>query len=582
MFQTSLLRYLSIALFLLICAEFPAVHARTLLVSDPAVLSAWEAQDLSFNNMAGDPAAMAGVHQKIRSQIALIQKSDPQAGVGIARHAHRIFDVRWLSSPNHHFELIGVVNRADRHVFYAPQDACGETRLIYRLRYPQSRLPMTLSVEFKTDGAPNTAACESVWQQWDQPLATLTSAQGPLHSTRLTKARISQLAVNLQSVRWPSAVRPDLGGHAEYLLMGFTWNPAKQNYEPKKLENTPDLVRLKQDPDLKQRFLSWLTQNAQIESLDQGRLQIPAEYLSETAVSVAPAGMARLANRPFTQLFAKDLKAIDQILVANSERLTVRSAQAMLRRLDDMSCMGCHQSRAVAGFHLLGEDGKSGALGNTLALGTSPHLQNELQRRRTPVAPRPFADQGHTNGGFGESCGLGDPGFAHWTCAQGYQCIRHGASGDNTVGVCMPTAPEIGALCEPAQISQTANPHQDRAKARPLPNASPGTLCPTNGVCESTAVGFPGGMCASACEPTQKNARCGAIAVLTPFNACLAAKHPFARCLRENTRPANLRSCSLKSPCREDYVCAESQPGSNEGVCMPPYFLFQLRVDGHP
>jgi hypothetical protein len=580
MVRAHLLLHFSIAFILLICTGLPAAHARTLLVSDPDVLRAWEAQDLSFDKIAGNPAAMTRVYEKIRLEIALIQKSDPQAGVGIARYNHRVFDVRWLSSSTHRFELIGVVNRADRHVFYAPQDACGETRLIYRLRYPQSRLPMTLSVEFKTDGAPNTAACESVWQQWDQPLAKLTSAQGPLHSTRLTKARISQLAVNLQSVRWPSAVRPDLGGHAEYLLMGFTWNPANQNYEPKKLENTPDLARLKQDPNLKQRLLSWLTQSAQIESLDQGRLQIPPEYLSETAVSVAPAGMARLANRPFTQLFAKDLKAIDQTLVPNSERLTVRSAQAMLRRLDDMSCMGCHQSRAVAGFHFLGEDGKSSALGNALALPTSPHLQNELQRRRTPTAPRPFADQGHTNGGFGQSCGLGDPGFSQWAYAQGYQCIRHGASGDNTVGVCMPTAPEIGALCEPTQISQTANPHQDRAKVQPHPNASP--LCPANSVCERTAVGFPGGMCASACDPTQKNARCGAIAVLTPFNACLAAKHPFARCLRENTRPASLRSCNLKSPCREDYVCAPSQPGSNEGVCMPPYFLFQLRVDGHP
>jgi len=36
-----------------------------------------------------------------------------------------------------------------------------------------------------------------------------------------------------------------------------------------------------------------------------------------------------------------------------------------------------------------------------------------------------------------------------------------------------------------------------------------------------------------------------------------------------------------KTPCRDDYICAESFV-PERGVCVPPYFLFQFRVDGHP
>jgi hypothetical protein len=34
----------------------------------------------------------------------------------------------------------------------------------------------------------------------------------------------------------------------------------------------------------------------------------------------------------------------------------VRSAEGLLRRLDQLTCLGCHEARSIAGFHLLGED----------------------------------------------------------------------------------------------------------------------------------------------------------------------------------------------------------------------------------
>jgi hypothetical protein len=103
--------------------------------------------------------------------------------------------------------------------------------------------------------------------------------------------------------------------------------------------------------------------------------------------------------------------------------------------------------------------------------------------------------------------------------------------------------------------------------------------CGDYAVCERSGVGFPGGMCARACAALRPGERCGSIAVLDGFNTCLARHEPFEQCIQAHARPAALRACSDSEACRDDYVCARTASG--EGACIPPYFLFQLRVDGH-
>jgi hypothetical protein len=87
-------------------------------------------------------------------------------------------------------------------------------------------------------------------------------------------------------------------------------------------------------------------------------------------------------------------------------------------------------------------------------------------------------------------------------------------------------------------------------------------------------------MCSGNCADLRHGETCGTIAILQGFNACLAARKPFAACLRENVRPAALKTCSEVEPCRDDFICAQTADG--HGACIPPYFLFQLRIDGHP
>jgi hypothetical protein len=104
---------------------------------------------------------------------------------------------------------------------------------------------------------------------------------------------------------------------------------------------------------------------------------------------------------------------------------------------------------------------------------------------------------------------------------------------------------------------------------------------------EQKTGGFPGGMLRKAsCEKLPDEATCGRLAK-TGFNDCIASGKDHKFCTREFTKTAGLRACDKAHPCREDYICTagyddlvEAKPG--KGTCIPPYFIFQFRVDGHP
>jgi hypothetical protein len=403
----------------------------------------------------------------------------------------------------------------------------------------------------------------------------MLSDGGPLAPSARRAWLRKSLELNFQSVRWPSTVRPSLGGHAEYVLRAFRAVEQRPFLESMPLENTIDRARLVSHPALVDKLSRFLAAPRTLARLDAGTLRIPDEFLAERAVSVSPHGLARGANRPFQRvLSARQFTRLD---LARFE--TIRSPRALLRRLDALSCPGCHQSRSVAGFHLLGMDADGDRV-DALHVPVSPHLHGDLPRRaryltalsegREDGALRPPAER-VGQGSYGARCGLGDPGFSAWTCQEGLRCSR---VSEPDLGVCLPdTGAGVGDVCERGQITPSANSHRDSARLE-APDA-----CVGGRVCEATAVGFPSGMCAGGCKDLPDGAVCGGIPVLAEFNACLAAGVSFEKCIRANTRPGALRACSLESPCRDDYVCARWDQG---GACLPPYFLFQLRVDGHP
>jgi hypothetical protein len=89
-------------------------------------------------------------------------------------------------------------------------------------------------------------------------------------------------------------------------------------------------------------------------------------------------------------------------------------------------------------------------------------------------------------------------------------------------------------------------------------------------------------MCAlEDCQDIPAGGVCGSLPTAKPgFNSCLGAGKNFVECIRAFAAPRGLRGCDALNPCRDDYICAEAQNG--KGACVPPYFLFQFRVDGHP
>lgn len=571
-----------------------------LVVADPVTLASLAEHGLDLGTAlhgarAGSTAELAReapyrvLEKAVRDDLAEGRRADPSAGVGM-RFSHRQLDVRWLASDRTRFDLISVVNRVDRLPF-APGH-CGEVRLVYRLAYRtsaatgpvDSRLPMTINVVYYLEPSGNSG-CREAAGAWLRPAserghgdeaAWLISDAGPLSSARRAAWAPKSVELNFQSVRWPSTVRPAMAGHAEYVLRVFHRTPDAPFLVPAPLENTIDSARLARERPLKAELLAWLARPESLRAVDAGMPLVPEKFLSTRAVSVSPHGLARLGNRPYASV----LEPGELSSLALSSYDTIGSPEALLRRLDALTCPGCHQSRSIAGFHLLGVEPKEDRV-DAVEVPMSPHFHAELARRapyvmavaegRAPDDRRPPAERGARDDGVGARCGLGNAGFAAWTCAPGLRCVP---ASEPDVGVCIPEAgPGVGDVCEVGTMKPSTNSHRD-AIALGAPSA-----CSQGRPCEANSVGFPGGMCSGSCESLPEGAVCGGIPVLDTFNACVGAGTPFEKCIAESTRPGALRSCGFHAPCRDDYVCARAGAASG---CMPPYFLFQLRVDGHP
>lgn len=563
------------------------------LVTDPAVLAriegaGWTFGATAFASSASDTAALAkdphwrSIVRTLADDVAAVGAGDPKAGVGL-RFTHRLFDVRWLESERAWLELVAVVNRVDRRVFHP--GTCGETRLVYRLAHRakqgreevRSRLPMTVNVVMWQ--ADDGAGCRDVAKRWMLPAGSdvaerLLADDGPLASARRGVAGLKSIEVDVQTSRWPGTIRPDLGGHATYLLRVFHRDAKKTFAAP--LENTPDVARLFASKRDREALLAWIREPATLDAIDRGTVLMPESFAAKASQSFTPRGLARLGNRPFSQLVsARELGDL-----ALSERTHVRTPAALLRRLDELTCTGCHETRSIAGFHLLGEEPADPDRVDALKVGSSPHLLGDVARRSAYVAAlargdvpdemRPLADTDPSPGAYGSHCGLGDEGFAALRCGDGLVCTT---IDDPELGTCLPAARGAGDPCELGAMKTFADPKRDRVKHDDV------LSCERDGVCDRNDVGFPAGMCVVACASMTSDEACGGIPQLTGFNNCLAAGRRFADCVRENASPAAMRACDVDHPCRDDYICAQA---GDRGVCMPPYFLYQLRVDGHP
>lgn len=633
-------------------ARMPAIE-RGLAITDPDILALVEQHSLGLtafmspdwqqgalitpanNHYLAARPEFERVFSGIRREISDIKKANPGSGIGMRFDNKRLFDHTYLNSPTARFALAGIVQRLDRT--YKQAATCGEVRLLYRLEYSRdtdeglamSRLPMTFNLVLRSKGEQDAITCQDIAIRWvaagESTLSGkafadfLLSSRGPLSLIR--PSQIDRIEVNLQAMRMPSSSLPEFGGHADYVLKVFDWNGLTRKFNETALENMIDRKMLLADPALLARFKAWMLEPNTVRALDSGTILIPRDYLALGGVSIAPGGQARSANRPFYGMFetAELSEAIARTAASGDPLRNISSPAGFQMRLNDITCVGCHQSRAIGGFHFMGADTRKSRLHlpeNAIFVPASAHFYGDAPRRQRilkalaagnpPDYMRSFSirprrgfatndagnptvnliGSGHLNG-WGAACydnAAADPSFKAWTCAAGLKCVTpHDNPEDPGHGTCMTKSDfAVGDVSEYGQVASTAFRTDHYTHLQPAGGET--LVLKMNLRSAPQTGGFFGGMiykksCAAPMPPGTSCARHAA----TNFNACLAKALNFKKCFDTEGRYTafvGLRECNTEKPCRDDYMCIATRD-QKSGACLPPYFMMQFRVDGH-
>ena len=442
--------------------------------------------------------SMAGLRRALDAEfdryIAGHQAGLPGETVGVgSSFDFQLFDRAQLYSGDSRLVLAGIVNRMDR-AFVAPEN-CGEVRLIYRLTRTVAaeagegalspRLPMTLNIVLKarsgatTDAGGAQITCAKIARRWlaagELPLAGAELARkllanGPLDLIR--PENIDRIETNLQIAHAPKSPVRDF--RTDYLLKVFRYDAPSQSFEESPLENQIDRERILADDNLKRDFRVWLLDPAHFSELDRGMILIPDRFLARAAIASTPVGFAPSRLQPAFGLVQGDGGPADPVfsesdVIAALKKASargglqnIRSLAGFERRLNDMTCSGCHQTRGIGGFHFPGVDWMAAKPDNSTVVPASPHFFGDQVRRRDILTAlrdgkvadfsRGFASRPQTRGstelagtgyndGWGAHCYVrrpnaadNDVSFRSWTCAAGLACEAAGQA--SRMGMC--------------------------------------------------------------------------------------------------------------------------------------------------
>ncbi|MCK1384145.1 hypothetical protein [Bradyrhizobium sp. 21] len=401
----------------------------------------------------------------------------------------QLFDRANLKSRDTRFVLAGIVNRMDRA--YVADDSCGEIRLIYRLAHFDSkpdgsktatRLPMTFNLVMKArdarqmDANGKPVTCAEIARRWLDNGDWQGLIGSPFYPY---DAMLDRIETNIQiSI---AAKSPLHDFRSDYLLKVFKYDAAMKTFEESTLENQIDRDRILADDDLRRDFKTWLLAPDHLRAFDRGTVLIPEKFLAMAAVVPTPAGLDASPllpefgmmqgegkdnnkdNNKGDPLFTNDdvVGALKQA-AARGDMQNIRSVAGFQRRLNDVTCAGCHQTRGIGGFHFPGVDWLGDKPANSAIVPASPHFLGDQVRRRDimtafaagkrPDFSRGFASRPQTRGsdelagteyqdGWGAHCSLetagsgsADRSFTSWSCAKGLAC--QAASASRRIGMC--------------------------------------------------------------------------------------------------------------------------------------------------
>jgi hypothetical protein len=495
-----------VSLLILLCVVTPRIAQsapleRGVAVTDPYVLRELDSGRFGLGRMV-EPAGSIDVPMTNDGLFALPSMAPVRRAIDdefdryIARHKAalanetigigpsfdlQLFDRAVLYSKESRFVLAGIVNRMDRA--YVSPDSCGEVRLIYRLAHikpteagegASPRLPMTLNIVLKAkgdgvvDGSGAAIGCSEIARRWlaasESPLnavdllTKLISKDGPLDLIR--PENIDRIETNLQIAHAPKSEVRDF--RTDYLLKVFHYSAQARHFEEAPLENQIDRERIFADANLRHEFKAWLLDPAHLGELDRGTILIPEKFLATGAVAATPVGFAPSDLRPtfFVQSDGggKDgifntsdvVAALWKAAESGLSLQNVRSVAGFERRLNDITCAGCHQTRGIGGFHFPGVDWMAAKPSNSTVVPGSPHFFGDQIRRRDiltalrdgapPDYSRGFSSRPQLRGstelagteyddGWGAHCyqqkpkrADNDASFRSWTCAEGLAC----------------------------------------------------------------------------------------------------------------------------------------------------------------
>lgn len=468
-------------------------------VTDPGALRELDHGPLGLARMLGAPPsrpltddvlfvlpAMAPIRKALDAEFErYMQKHKtelPSQTIGVgSQFDFELFDRGQLYSDATRFVLSGVINRMDRA--YVDPESCGEIRLIYRLAQidappvgdhgASARLPMTLNLilKAKADGSTASLTCGTIARHWletaDWTLTgpalaeKLTSDSGPL--SLIGPANIERIETNIQIAHVAQTPAHDF--RTDYLLKVFDYDRETKAFGEATLEDQIDRERLLSDEKLKRDFRDWLLDPAHLSEFDRGTVLIPKQFLATRAIAPTPIGFSSSPLQPAfgmvqgegdNPVFSTDdvVTALRRAAAGGIALQNIRSVAGFERRLNDITCAGCHQTRGIGGFHFPGVDWMAEHPSNTLIVPASPHFFGDQVRRRDILVAirdgkpvdysRGFSERPQLRGsrelagteyddGWGAHCyGLqakvgnkaadNDGSFTSWGCAKGLAC----------------------------------------------------------------------------------------------------------------------------------------------------------------
>jgi hypothetical protein len=287
---------------------------------------------------------------------------------------------------------------------------------------------------------------------------------------------IGRIETNLQIAHAPKSPKRDF--RTDYLLKLFRYNAQTRQFEEGPLENQIDRARILADASLARDFKEWLLEPAHFAELDRGTILIPEKFLAKAAIAPTPVGFVPSNLLPefglsegegSNPVFSENdvVAALKKATSGGTSLQNIRSFGGFQRRLNDITCAGCHQTRGIGGFHFPGVDWMAAKPSNATVVPASPHFFGDQPRRRDILAAlrdgrqpdysKGFAGRPQLRGaqelagteyldGWGAHCyrltrrnASNDASFRSWTCAKGLACQT--ADATTRMGMCFVRAP---------------------------------------------------------------------------------------------------------------------------------------------